>query len=135
LRARRERLWTRLTALEQRLGEDTQARATAAETRRLLEDELRFAADVAFAARQIEYLEGMARRPSPPVLETVAVSSATPDGLRLYVPLVLLACAALAGAFYVARRRPRPQYPEADARYREAVADLKGAFRSAGEKF
>jgi hypothetical protein len=135
LRERRDQLSAKLVALEQRLSDDTQARETAAETRRLLEDEMRFAADIDFAARQIEYLEEMTRRPAIPVPEKVEVRPMASDGLLLYVSLVLLACAALAGAFYVTRRRERPRYPEADARYREVIADLKGAFRSVGEKF
>jgi hypothetical protein len=131
LSARREQLVARLPALEQQLWDDPQTRATVAEARRLLDDDIRFAADVDFAARQIEYLEALARRPEAPLQEPRTVS---PGGWRLYTLLGLLVCAACAGALYVARRNPRPQYPEADARYREVMADLKVAFKGAGQK-
>jgi hypothetical protein len=131
LNARRERLSARLSALEATPGGDARAREAAAQTRRLLEDALRFPADVEFAERQVEYLEVLAARPAAPGV----AAAAEHDGRRLYLTLALPVCAALACALYVSRRRQRPQYPEADARYRETLADLKAAFRSAGEKF
>lgn len=134
LTSRRERLGERLAALEQRLRDDAQASAAAAQVRRLLEDPLRFPADVEFAERQVEYLEVLAARPAPQVVPGAAGPTVA-DGRKLLVPLSLLTCAALAFALYASRRRRRPQYPEADARYRETVTDLKAAFRSAGEEF
>lgn len=134
LNARRERLSARLAALEAGLGDDTQTHEAAARVRRLLEDPLRFPADVEFAERQVEYLEASAA-PQASRATAAAALPARAEGRGLYVLLALLACAALAYALYASRRRQRPQYPEADARYREALADMKAAFRSAGEKF
>ncbi len=134
LNARREQISARLAALEGRLGDDARAREAAARVRRLLEDPLRFSADVEFAERQVEYLEASAARQAA-AASTAAAIPARAEGRGLYLLLALLACVALAYALYASRRRRCPQYPEANARYREALADLKAAFRSAGVNF
>ena len=51
LRQRRTQLAAKLAALEPRLADNPQAQTAVAECRRLLENDLRFAADVEFAAR------------------------------------------------------------------------------------
>ena len=134
LRKRREQLAARLTALGLQIGDDLQARSVAADARQLLEDDLRFAADVDFVARQVEYLESLARHPATSTPEVRAVIPNEASRWRLYAVTGLLIAGAFASALYVARRKPRPQYPEADARYREVVAGLKEAFRGAGQK-
>jgi hypothetical protein len=57
------------------------------------------------------------------------------DGWHLYAATGVLIAALLASALYVARRKPRPQYPAADARYREVMAELNASFSSVGQKF
>lgn len=133
LSARREHLAARLAALEGRLSGDPRAQGLAADTRRLLEDDLRFAADVDFAARQVEHLESLSRSPTlPEPLSQGIVGDGTDRG-RHYLLAALLLMAAALGALSLRRRR-LPPYPAGAARYNEALADLKGTFRSAGQK-
>jgi hypothetical protein len=135
LRARRDRLAARVATLEQQGGENVEAKAAVLQARRLLGDDLRFAADVDFAARQVEYLETLVNRPATPLPELRA--SAAPyalSGWRPYLVTGLLVTAMFAAALYIASRAARPRYPEADARYHEVIADLKTSLNSAGLK-
>lgn len=134
LRKRREHLSARLAALEQQIGDDPQARSVATDARRLLDDDLRFAADVDFAARQVEYLESLSQRSAMSVHKAIAVTPNEADGRHFYAAMGVLVALFLASTFYVTRRKPRPQYPEADARYREVMAELKQSFSSVGQK-
>lgn len=126
-RARREHLSAELKALERQLADNPEARGLLFQTHQLLDDDLHFAADADFAARQIQYLQAIAKR-------KVIVSSPPPTAVdgskwRMYAAVGLVALVILAAAFCVAYRKQRPQFPEADARYKEALSDLKATYR------
>jgi hypothetical protein len=92
--------------------------------RDLLNNDLRFAADVEFAEREVGHLERLGRCPVPPN------SGSTARVPRPYVLAVFLSLAST--SIVVLWPRTRPRYPEGSARYQQALADVKTAFKATG---
>ncbi|HEY6344097.1 MAG TPA: hypothetical protein VIY49_21590 [Bryobacteraceae bacterium] len=124
LQRRREQLKARLVSLGPTLSKLPEAQAIAVQCRDLLNNDLRFAADVEFAEREVAHLERLARGPMPPN------TGSTARFPLLYVLAVCLtlACISIVGLW----RRARPRYPEGSVRYQQALSDVKTAFKATG---
>ena len=127
--ARREKLSARIAALEPKIGNNPAAQALLAEAHRLVDDDLRFAADIDFAVREIEQAEALVSKET--TQSVIAPPAQEAANWFVYLALVIVGMG-IGSSIYIVRRRPRPRYPEADARYRAVIADLGQRF---GRKF
>jgi hypothetical protein len=123
LQHRREQLKARLVSLGPTLSNVPEAQVIAVQCRNLLNNDLRFAADVEFAEREVAHLERLGRGPAPPNTGSTARLP------RLYVLAVCLTLTCVSVGLW---RRTRPRYPEGSARYEQAVSDVKTAFKATG---
>src|SRR5262249_35141046 len=114
----------RLVSLGPTLSNVPEAQVIALQCRDLLNNDLRFAADVEFAEREIAHLERLGRGPAPPNTGSTARLP------RLYglAACLIVACTSVVALW----RRTRPRYPEGSARYQQALADVKTAFKATG---
>jgi hypothetical protein len=124
LSKRRSDLTGRLADLAPRLATAPQAQAVAEECRKQLADDKHFAADVDFIEREIAHLEAL--------VLTVDVPRPRPQSQSTNSWWLGFAVAATALATAILWKRQRPRYPEGAARYREALSDLRAAFRHVG---
>lgn len=131
LKRRRMELSVQLTTIEPSLRNVPQMQSVAEECRQLLTDDLRFAADVDYVARELENLQRSARNRT---VEGVPVSNQDGNHNRIgllyggFISLVVLT--AIVSFFLL--KRAQPAYPAGDARYREALRDVRDALRKAG---
>lgn len=120
----REQLKARLDSLGPALSKLPETHAMAVQCRDLLNNDLRFAADLEFAEREVAHLERLARGPVPPNTG----SSAPSPHLYVLAACLMLACTSIVALW----RRTRPRYPEGYARYQQALSDVKTAFKATG---
>jgi hypothetical protein len=135
LRARRDDLAGRVKALAETVAGDEAAARVLDQVRQVLRDDLTFAANVELATRQLQQLETLTtERRAFQVQQAKVRDEASNWHSNAVVTLLLAGVVVLLSVFAVWRRRTRPAFPEADARYREVLADLESSFRSVGEE-
>jgi hypothetical protein len=126
LNQQRQELGAKLAELAPKLSKMSNAQATVSECQHILNDDLRFGADLDFVARSIAHLERLAQnqlgsgsqRPPMQIINTGPVFTVALVGALLTVAI-----------FWP---RNRPAYPAGAARYREALADVGAAFKNPG---
>lgn len=119
---RREELSAQLAQLAPMLARVPAAQVFAAECREILANDIRFASDLDYLARQITQMRRLADsyEPLPPPRQRPILPT-------WWVPVTALI--AIVFAVTIFWRRSRPTYPEGAVRCREALADIEAALR------
>jgi hypothetical protein len=123
LRRFREELKARLAILQPQLANDSSLQESFSQCLGILEDDFRFASDTQFVARQIEQMQSALRsKAARPLVTSSSVEQGATGGL-IYVAVLCVIATTL--FLFVVRRKQKPQYPSGEARYQEALTELK----------